>query len=218
MSKRVRLHCGNCSTTWANVVDTVRFYRFVSHYYSLSQSTEVRNGFRRITHIQSVRAAIEHASPYRDQAVQQRSLLLLLSNHRPTHASNPRDKYIDLVGLAKDAYREDPSEFYSKSVKQVYTFAVGSIASNEDTGPLNFLGFAGQPRVRKDLPSWVPGWSYTRGTRTPFLTGSCSPQRSLTEKSHLTILTVIAPFMASQALTLRTNTTVLPLAESRLMS
>lgn len=31
VSKRVRLHCGNCSTTWANVVDTVRFYRFVSH-------------------------------------------------------------------------------------------------------------------------------------------------------------------------------------------
>lgn len=30
----------------------------------------------------------------------------------------------------------------------------------EDTAVLNFLESSGSPRIRSDLPSWVPDWSF----------------------------------------------------------
>jgi len=141
---------------------------------------------QRILNIQSVRTDYQQnvESEMRD------SLLSLLSNHRATGATNAKDKFIALAGLARNAIENhsvassDRDEalkqnwtdsLYDKetTVGDVYTLACKFLVKEKRHRPLDFLDSAGLPRDPVyPMPSWVPDWSVrsvSRGRPSPLL-------------------------------------------------
>jgi hypothetical protein len=76
------------------------------------------------------------------------------------HCNGPRDKCVTLSGLAYESAFLLSTQTYLQSINQIYMSAAKSIIVEDDNEPLNFLEFAGLPRIRLDLRSWVPDWSY----------------------------------------------------------
>lgn len=90
------------------------------------------------------------------QRDEQMGMLVLLVKHRQAQATDPRDKCIALMGLAKGEFQADSANFYSQSVRHLYASTMTELAHQAQEKPLKFLAYAGHPRARNDLPSWVP--------------------------------------------------------------
>lgn len=133
----------------------------------------VLGGVSRILAIQSVRHDFQHENMNKELMD---SLLSLLSNHRSTGATQARDKFIALAGLAKSNTEGDSTDhlkeaekvltevamngLYNKEteVGGVFTHACHILTKDTRHKPLDFLDSAGQPR-NYPMPSWVPDWS-----------------------------------------------------------
>jgi len=140
-------------------------------------------GIQRILTIQSVRNDYQQnvESKMRD------SLLSLLSNHRATDASNAKDKFIALAGLANNGNEDHSNDtsnggaplkqnwtdsLYDETTKvgDVYTLSCKFLIKETRHKPLDFLDSAGLPRNPKyPMPSWVPDWSVIKGRPSPLL-------------------------------------------------
>lgn len=217
LSKKLTLFCGNCKFSWESLLFTAYFlniridvwiYQSLSH--KINSSRGIPGGTQRILSIQSVRHDFQEKlrNKLRD------SLLFLLSNHRHTGATNEKDKYIALSGLA-NKYNEDQvtnsktaraastptcptcgfeevktiDSLYdkSKTVGDVYTLACESLTKEQRRHPpLDFLDCAGPPR-KFQMPSWVPDWSVTLGRPTPIL------YWQLATKQHDALVPINAP-------------------------
>jgi hypothetical protein len=103
---------------------------------------------------------------------QDSSLLGMLTRTYKWLASDPKDKCLAIAGLAdRESLLLLHDRAYIQSVKECYTHVSETIALSEGAAPLNFLDFAGKNCGRKDLPSWVPDWSFggpERGSDTFF--------------------------------------------------
>ena len=86
----------------------------------------------------------------------------LLDMSRSLQATDPRDKIIALLGMAKEA--EDGMAVdcirpdYGKSVQQTYTNVTGTFIANGSLELLSSIGSAERRQI-KSLPSWVPDYS-----------------------------------------------------------
>lgn len=93
-------------------------------------------------------------------AVDVNKMFYLLSATRNFEATDPRDKFFALVGMASDV--EEEFIDYSKDVGQIVTelsrrFLTGKLECL--TSPLDILSFISRPNGEgEDLPSWVTDW------------------------------------------------------------
>ncbi|CZR68991.1 uncharacterized protein PAC_18892 [Phialocephala subalpina] len=157
LSQRPTVHCGTRSLPWATISQGIEC---LAHQQLLSidsivpgDLSEYIAGFLRVLNLNYLR--VESM-----RGIRRPSLLYVLSQHRRSEASDPRDKCIALAGLAKGDDFLSRMEPYNESIAAIYTSAVKAIASWEDAFPLDFLICAGRPRRRNDLPSWCTGWKW----------------------------------------------------------
>jgi hypothetical protein len=178
VSSEIVIFCGERSFSWDALLFTAYLLDQQVEYRELIQDHRprkkyvqgIQSGIQRIMSIQSVRNDFQGSSPdgKRD------SLLFLLSNHRATEATEPKDKYIALAGLVAE-FPQAGLRFYDKyvSLKDVYTFACYHLAyqsiSSRQIKSLDFLDCAGGHSINSEWPSWVPDWSILGGRATPLL-------------------------------------------------
>lgn len=110
-------------------------------------------GLNRIFDISTTLNDYRHRGEENEQG---KDMLVLLTTHREAKATDPRDKCIALLGLAKKGYKRDSANLYSQSVQEIYTSTMAAIACQATEWPLTFLLYSGLLRGRADLPSWVP--------------------------------------------------------------
>ena len=195
-SRQILIFCGMQTLSWESIlfaayilnyrVDT----RVLVHEYHKCNATKrdnpgttqgLQSGIQRIMSIESSRDDIQQG-----KTGQRDSLLLVLSNHRFTEASDRRDKFIALVGLVKNKEGDSlailPNIYHKeRTVSDVYRSAVQTLVlqlkeTEQHIKPLDFLDWAGQSSI-KDLPSWVPDWSCTKRRAVPLLYWQIGSQR-----------------------------------------
>jgi hypothetical protein len=173
LSKSLILFCGRRKFFWESLLFTAYLLNFQLETRAIHKLSRTRDPFRgvlpgiqRIMSIHSVRHDFQEEleKKLRD------SLLCLLSNHRFTEATNPKDKYIALAGIAKVDHSKD--DLYAQELEDVYELACKSLTKEQRHKPLDFLDCAGAaaglPR-NSCMPSWVPDWSITRRLPSPLL-------------------------------------------------
>jgi hypothetical protein len=194
VSRNVKLFCGERSLDWDQVLTTAylldahveikhmirqgRAHRdtTMSHQArsSIPIGRNINTGVQRIISVQSVRNDMLMEKKDTD-AEPPDSLLFLLSSHRSTEATQAKDKYFALAGLAKiDSADSVPS--YVDPTREIFISATELIAKERASTTaaglaLDFLDCAGQP-IREemdDLPSWVPDWSSYKPRTVPLL-------------------------------------------------
>lgn len=177
LSKKIVFFCGSRKFCWDSLLFTVYLLNlhtetdFVHNWGNKRDPLRgISGGSQRIMSIQSVRYDYQQnvESELRD------SLLSLLSNHRSTGATNAKDKFIALAGLARVRFEDhsinDPKGtqklqteattdgLYAMEVGDVYAFACHLLTRETRYKSLDFLDSAGLPR-KYPMPSWVPDWS-----------------------------------------------------------
>lgn len=180
LSKKLVFFCGRRKFSWEPLLFASYLLNFHDETSIIHNSRHkgdplrgVLGGISRILAIQSVRHDFQNENMNKELMD---SLLSLLSNHRSTGATQARDKFIALAGLAKsnaegnstDHLKEAekvPTEvatngLYDKKteVGDVFTNACHILTKDKRHKPLDFLDSAGQPR-NYPMPSWVPDWS-----------------------------------------------------------
>jgi Heterokaryon incompatibility protein (HET) len=177
LSKNIVFFCGSRKFSWqallfaAYLLNSHEETDFIHNRSNKRvRSRGISGGIQRILSVQSVRYDYQQnlKGELRD------SLLSLLSNHRSTGATNPKDKFIALAGLAgvdagkhsiKDPMETERSQtqvttdgLYAMEVGEVYAFSCNLLTKEKRYKPLDFLDSAGLPR-NHPMPSWVPDWS-----------------------------------------------------------
>jgi hypothetical protein len=173
LSKSLILFCGRRNFSWESLLFTA--YLLDSHVETrvIQSLSRTRNPFRgvlpgiqRIMSIQSVRYDFQPQEELERKPLD--SLLCLLLNHRFTEATEKKDKYIALAGIAKIDHSGD--NLYAQKLEDVYELACKSLAKEQRHRPLDFLDCAGLRLPRNPrMPSWVPDWSIARGLPSPLL-------------------------------------------------
>ncbi|KAN0099210.1 HET domain containing protein [Hyaloscypha variabilis] len=189
LSKNIIFFCGGRKFFWQSLLfcayvlnePETRYIHSAKHERNVSHGHG--GGIQRILAIQSVRNDYQ-----KNVEIGMRdSLLSLLSNHRATGATNAKDKFIALAGLARNvtedhladssnsggALRQNGTDsLYDKETKvgDVYTLACKFLIKERRHKPLDFLDSAGLPR-NPDYPmsSWVPDWSVSKRRPSPLL-------------------------------------------------
>jgi hypothetical protein len=178
LSKSLTLFCGRRKFSWESLLFTAYLLNLhveTRGIYSLSRTKDpfrgVLPGIQRIMSIQSVRYDFQ---PQKKESERKPvdSLLCLLLNHRFTEATEKRDKYIALAGIAKVDHARD--NLYARKLEDVYELACKSLAEEQRHKPLDFLDCVGVEaglKVPRDppMPSWVPDWRITHGLPSPLL-------------------------------------------------
>lgn len=100
--------------------------------------------------------------------------LSVLNETKDVASTDPRDQIYGLLGLAGDAEALVANPDYAAPVSSVFADLVKSYFSRYKN--LDIVCFGPKPRVRSDLPSWVPGWSAR--------TDRCRPVLALTRGRH----------------------------------
>lgn len=163
VSAEATLYCGSRSITWHRVVKAADF--LMAHFNDvtallLQRSSGVIHSIRGLYCVggmDSVRVILRCGGRY--------PILVLLAHHCKAGATDERDKFIALAGLAQETGLLDNHQYYLQSVAEVYRTVPKLIATHQQDGSLDFLSYGGLPKKRTDLPSWTPDWSY-RGSRT----------------------------------------------------
>jgi hypothetical protein len=179
-SKKLVFFCGCRKFSWDPLLFAAYFLNFHDETSIIHNSRHkgdplrgVLGGISRILAIQSVRHDFQHENMNKELMD---SLLSLLSNHRSTRATQPKDKFIALAGLAKSNAEGNSTDhskeaenvlnelatnrLYNKrtEVGDVFTQACHILTEDKRHKPLDFLDSAGLPR-NYPMPSWVPDWS-----------------------------------------------------------
>jgi hypothetical protein len=187
LSKKLVFFCGRRKFSWEPLVFASYFLNFHGETSIIHNSRHkgdplrgVLGGISRILAIQSVRHDFQHENM--DKELMD-SLLSLLSNHRSTGATQAKDKFIALAGLAKSNAEGNSTDnskeaekvlteaatngLYDKktTVGNVFTHACHILTKDKRHRPLDFLDSAGQPR-NYPMPSWVPDWSVVTQIRS----------------------------------------------------
>jgi hypothetical protein len=180
LSKTLTLFCGSHQFSWESLLFTAYLLNLhveTRGIYSMSCTKDalggVLPGIQRILSIQSVRYDFQ---PQPQEELEKKppkdSLLCLLLNHRFTEATEKKDKYIALAGIAKIDHAGD--NLYARKLGAVYELACKSLAEEQRHRPLDFLDCVGVEaglKVPRDPPvaSWVPDWRITHGLPSPLL-------------------------------------------------
>ncbi|PVH77690.1 HET-domain-containing protein [Cadophora sp. DSE1049] len=196
-SKQILIFCGLQTFSWesvlfaAYILDHQVYTKLLVQEYHKKRgalrefpgaSRGLQSGIQRIMSIESSRVEIQQPGNPESHD----SLLLVLSNHRSTEATELKDKFIALAGLVNEERNENAAiipNLYDETVtvSDVYIFAVQTLVlpfvqKNQHIKPLDFLDSAGQSNM-EDLPSWVPDWSSTNRRAVPLLYWQIGSQR-----------------------------------------
>jgi hypothetical protein len=130
MSRNVIISCGKCQLPWDSVANATEFmiplitqidstiYNYYPSPSRYAPRRSLRDGMQRILSIQSARNDIlEPGDPTKRPPD---SLLFLLSSHRPTEATEARDKYYALAGLISEDDSILSQTSSAKSVEEIY--------------------------------------------------------------------------------------------------
>ncbi|KAG0648667.1 Heterokaryon incompatibility protein [Hyphodiscus hymeniophilus] len=211
VSKKVTLSCGECQIPWDSMLNAAEFMisndrlrsietairKSYQHQslevlrYRDKQENTLLDGMQRILSIQSVRN--DKIMPYDPLERPPDSLLYLLSSHRPTQATEGRDKYFALSGLCLEDESILDQTSSINSLQDIYILAAESTTKEHGHSSLDFLDFAGWPTQIMDLPSWVPDWSYTRDRAVPLLYWQLAGQKH----ENMVVLNAPGPFSSS---------------------
>ncbi len=157
VSQKVTLYCGMRSCDWNmlnNGLDELGHHRYEPPFVELLTAVgrhDLYSGIERCIAINRTRK--ENIVRNRQQRP---SLLSVLTTHRSSLATDPRDKFIALAGLSGKSVNAD--QYYLSTVDNCYLRAA-ELFSQEASSPLNFLDSVGQSQLESStLPSWVPDW------------------------------------------------------------
>jgi hypothetical protein len=208
-SKKLVFFCGCRKFSWDPLLFAAYFLNFHDETSIIHNSRHngdplrgVLGGISRILAIQSVRHDFQHENMNKELMD---SLLSLLSNHRSTRATQAKDKFIALAGLAKSNAEGNSTDhskeaenvlnglatngLYNKKteVGDVFTQACHILTEDKRHKPLDFLDSTGEPR-NYPMPSWVPDWSVVTQIRpVPLL------YWQITTKKHPHLVLINAP-------------------------
>ena len=116
-------------------------------------------------------------------------LIHLLRSFRHFQATDPKDKVLALLGIARDVEALGLHPDYRKSCKEIYTDLARTLIQN---GYIEVLSLCKFPKQIAGLPSWVHDWSL-KSYRSPL------QQRSL-DRSALPITTILEPGFAASGI------------------
>ena len=91
-------------------------------------------------------------------------LLALLDKYRTSESTDPRDKVYALMGIA------EPQDICSLNLKVDYQLSVAevfvllAVSYLQRDGNLDILSYVHYGSNIKELPTWVPDWTPSRGT------------------------------------------------------
>ncbi|MCJ1254829.1 hypothetical protein MMC24_002645 [Lignoscripta atroalba] len=157
--------CGRHVTTWINIQAALSFLRVNGWF----QTFDIKAARDQPTIGRNTREFIFNSFRVRDALhfPEKKEWLFfetLLDFFRQTHATDPRDKIIALLGLASDVgdgKRFDIAPDYNKSVVDFYRDVTGLLLKNgHSLGALSFVEDHSFRRIH-ELPSWVPDYSTT---------------------------------------------------------